>query len=400
MKFSEIISPVSVADFFSNYLGQKPFHLSRKNCSFYDSLLSIRSVEEIFSNNSLAYDSFRVFNKNQRTSKDEWLKRIPNDKQESEQFTDTFTDYTKLLELFRKGASIELNFGKIHHPSIAALLKDANENYKIYPIAKAFLTPSNSYSLDPHYDNTHILILQTYGEKKWECWKPTVFNPGLNLGYVFNHNLGKPDFSCTLCAGDMLYLPRGWWHKPYTENHASLQISLGMRITDWHNFVHTFADQLIKQDVFRNEVPPFITDEKKKFFFISSLKKNIHEIIDQTDWETLLSKHHNNIGKVFLNTGNQRVAQLLLIDELTEDALFCVESLVKKTSGDDSSFYLHNNDARHSFPLIFKKAIQYIISESSMSISSIPGQMHAEMKKDLLRQIVIQNMITVKSAAD
>lgn len=93
-----------------------------------------------------------------------------------------------------------------------------------------FATPRGTHGFGWHYDAEDVFIVQTAGQKTYYFRENTLV-PCPQLG-------AQPDFtvfarettplmSCVLAPGDLLYLPRGYWHvaKPCSD---SLSMSLGV----------------------------------------------------------------------------------------------------------------------------------------------------------------------------
>lgn len=83
-------------------------------------------------------------------------------------------------------------------------------------------TSSNAYAsfgektaTNVHWDTHDVFVVQIGGRKHWRIYEPT--HPLPISSQISNDRKGEvpdaPVLDCVLEAGDMLYVPRGWWHR-------------------------------------------------------------------------------------------------------------------------------------------------------------------------------------------
>jgi ribosomal protein L16 Arg81 hydroxylase len=129
-----------------------------------------------------------------------------------------------------------------------------------------------------HRDDQDGLIVQIAGSKSWEVRRPV--SRGLD---PFDDPPPGLHWKGVLSAGDMLYLPRGWWHEAQMVGGSgpSLQVSIridtptGLDLLDWlfHDLNHlevvradlprlgTADEQARRRDELRDAVLARITPE-------------------------------------------------------------------------------------------------------------------------------------------
>lgn len=99
-----------------------------------------------------------------------------------------------------------------------------------------------------HYDMATNLYAQLVGRKRWRLWRPDrVLKPRFGgLGGFAMSKLdagrgpdacGEPDRDLILDAGDVLILPRGWWHRVDTLTDA-IAVNRWWRFTALGRFLH------------------------------------------------------------------------------------------------------------------------------------------------------------------
>ena len=146
-----------------------------------------------------------------------------------------------------------------------------NSDLRARPLAEAFtaalgeyvgLNIYASYQQDKcfatHWDNHDVFIIQTEGEKEWAVFEQTREFP-LKEDLVYDLDVAsiKPYWSGLLKKGDILYIPRGWWHHAASTGKGSVHITVGFtnrRPIDFLYFLSSRAAELdwVRQDFGRD----------------------------------------------------------------------------------------------------------------------------------------------------
>lgn len=107
-----------------------------------------------------------------------------------------------------------------------------------------------------HYDDHDTLIVQVAGRKHWKVWEPTLKYPIHK--YTPDSVVAPttpPTWEGMLTSGDLLYLPRGWWHEVTAIGEPTLHITLGVYAPTAVDLVHWLADQLKVVERCRMDIP-------------------------------------------------------------------------------------------------------------------------------------------------
>ena len=139
---------------------------------------------------------------------------------------------------FKKGKSLLFNDANTVSPLldqwVESIQKDLGVSRLTYGRSLIYATPSG-HGTDPHFDQNINFVVQIHGQKDW--WiapNHHVKNP------MSRHTLGLPTdpelsnyldaplpdqfpedaVKHTLCAGSLLFLPRGMWHKTLAHSDA------------------------------------------------------------------------------------------------------------------------------------------------------------------------------------
>jgi ribosomal protein L16 Arg81 hydroxylase len=151
----------------------------------------------------------------------------------------------QVYSAFCEGYSMRL--GGVHRfcPSLAGLRAALSERLSARIRVELYLTPASTQGVTAHYDNRDSFILQIHGSKRWHLGEPIYELPGLAVNHVADRipdQLIENDSphladSVVVKSGDLLYLPRGFYHQPVAENETSLHLSVAVYPLSWGDFL-------------------------------------------------------------------------------------------------------------------------------------------------------------------
>lgn len=120
--------------------------------------------------------------------------------------------------------------------------------------------PAFGLHADPH----DIVVVQLEGTKRWVVHAPESagdLDPRIsNRARVAPAFEGiEPTFDVVLEAGDVLYLPRSWWHTAVAAGGASLHVTFAVRRPIALDLVHRALDRVVHLEPWRSPLPRFGT---------------------------------------------------------------------------------------------------------------------------------------------
>lgn len=93
-----------------------------------------------------------------------------------------------------------------------------------------YCTPANQFGFGWHYDAEEVFVFQTSGAKEYLLRKNTVHPwpvlESLPADMHYEREI-MPLWKCRLAAGDLLYIPSGYWHMAKAEEEA-ISLALGV----------------------------------------------------------------------------------------------------------------------------------------------------------------------------
>jgi 50S ribosomal protein L16 3-hydroxylase len=134
-------------------------------------------------------------------------------------------------EGFAAGRTVLVRHAERAHPRLREIADRFGAAFGSAIDIQLYVTPGGGRGFAWHYDLEEVLVLQCSGDKRFELRGNTVAKRPLprplprDLGYERERSTEM--FSCTLSAGDALYIPSGYWHhaRALTDSfHASVGI--------------------------------------------------------------------------------------------------------------------------------------------------------------------------------
>jgi 50S ribosomal protein L16 3-hydroxylase len=138
--------------------------------------------------------------------------------------------FEEAMALFRQGYSLVMRRCERHHPALRALADAVGRELEGEVSIQTYITPAGFRSFGWHYDCEDVFVVQTGGVKEFFLRENTV-NPQPCL-HAMPRDMQyeketTPAMAATLAAGDVLYIPRGWWHVARSVEE-SLSLSIGV----------------------------------------------------------------------------------------------------------------------------------------------------------------------------
>jgi len=113
-----------------------------------------------------------------------------------------------------------------------------------------------SRGFDLHWDDHDVFILQIFGRKRWQVYHPTRRYPLESERTVAT--IPKPDgdpvWAAEIDVGEVLYIPRGWWHVAVPCDVPTLHLTIGLYYPKALDMVGWVVGNLRSQDSMRMDV--------------------------------------------------------------------------------------------------------------------------------------------------
>lgn len=151
----------------------------------------------------------------------------------------------ELRKLLKSGGSLVVNRFDKNSAFAGQLCRELAVLTGHTTVGNAYATQGGTGTFGKHWDTHCVFAVQIIGAKRWKVYRPTLtlplaFQTSRSLKESFN---GEVVFDGILRTGDILYMPRGWWHEATPiEGAPSLHIAVGVhtpKVLDYVRWVLT-----------------------------------------------------------------------------------------------------------------------------------------------------------------
>jgi ribosomal protein L16 Arg81 hydroxylase len=181
-------------------------------------------------------------------------------------------DFTRLLG---EGATLIIDEAEELYAPLRNLVVSLERIFRIPIQANLYAGWRTSKGFNLHWDSHDVLVLQIAGRKSWKVYEPTRDFP-LRDDYETAPPPEKLVWEGILREGEVLYMPRGWWHVACPLDEPCLHVTLGLRNHTGIDLVRWFADFLEETADFRRDLPLWCGLEEK-----TAHVEKLKQVIDQ-----------------------------------------------------------------------------------------------------------------------
>lgn len=166
----------------------------------------------------------------------------------------------------RDGASLVVDGIDRLHPPIRAATDDLMRLVHEKAQVNLYLIWGDSHGFDTHWDDHDTFIVQVTGTKSWQ-----VHGPGSRphpMRVDSDHSHTPPEgvlWEGVLRPGQVLHVPRGWWHTVRGTGDVSMHLTFGFTRATGVDWARSLIERLYDVEVFRRDLPRFASpDEQAK----------------------------------------------------------------------------------------------------------------------------------------
>ncbi|MEV6941119.1 cupin domain-containing protein [Streptomyces sp. NPDC051172] len=190
-------------------------------------------------------------------------------------------DPARLRAALREGHTLALRYVDEIHPGLSQLSEAferrllSDFEFNLY----ASWAPTGGFNA--HWDNHDVFAIQLQGRKRWRIFGRNEFSMHPRDSAMGRPPAGVVD-DLVLSPGDVLFLPRGYWHDPVTEEGPSLHITGSIPCTTALDLARWLLDQLREDEVMCAELLRF-GDPEDPQEVLRSVRERLNEAFGEED---------------------------------------------------------------------------------------------------------------------
>lgn len=128
-----------------------------------------------------------------------------------------------------------------------------------------YLTTQEASGFTLHWDDHDVIIVQLAGEKNWDVCAPSRPVPMYRDAAPNSEPNDQRVWSGTLTAGDVMHIPRGYWHQATRTTQGagySLHATFGIEKRTGVDWLTWLADRSRENEVFRHDLVRYSPQEQ------------------------------------------------------------------------------------------------------------------------------------------
>ncbi len=254
---NDLLAPMAPERFFAEYYDRQPLHL-RGGAAKFASVLSWRQINRlldmthIWSGHSLQL----VMDGTPVPPEQYCIRATSRDNQPILQ-----PEAAKVQDWVRRGASVVMNDVDSLTPGLASVSRALEAAGLGKAQANVYISWQSHKAFPAHYDTHDVWAVQVEGEKTWNIWEGRaewpIAHPVFRSQGQAHHEKAKGGLreKVLMRPGDLLYLPRGWYHDALAEAPTSVHIAYGVHAPLGMDLLNILLERALYDAEFRKPLP-------------------------------------------------------------------------------------------------------------------------------------------------
>ena len=257
MTLDDLLAPITPESFFAEYFDRKPLHVPGGAAKFAQ-VLSWRQINRLLDMTHVwSEQSLKMVLDSAPVPAAQYSTRATS--REGQPVLQP--DAAKMADWIRRGASLVLNDVDSLTPGLAAVSEALEGAGLGKSQANVYISWNAHKAFASHYDTHDVWAVQVEGEKTWYIWEGRaewpISHPAFRGQPQAHHDAAKGKLLATIVLkpGDLLYLPRGWYHDAMTLSEASVHVAYGVHAPLGMDFLNILVERVLYDVEFRKPLP-------------------------------------------------------------------------------------------------------------------------------------------------
>ncbi|MET8247785.1 cupin domain-containing protein [Streptomyces sp. NPDC005202] len=182
-----------------------------------------------------------------------------------------------------EGASLVIDAVDELHPAVGRAAMELEQWLRTGVQTNLYASWTAREGFGVHWDDHDVLVVQIDGAKRWKLYGPTRTAPMYKDTDEPEPPPSQPLTELVLLPGDLLYLPRGWWHSvAASEGEHSLHLTFGIQTSTGAQLLPWLADDLRRHSVLREDLPVHAAAAQRADY-LERLRKQVTAALEDPD---------------------------------------------------------------------------------------------------------------------
>jgi hypothetical protein len=352
-----VLLPFSRPDFLARHWGRQFVHVPGPADRF-RSLFSWGELDAIMGARPFEMDHFRLYRNGKQIDPKLYVQsatKVPRILAGS------------VLNLLGAGATLILDLVHSHSAAVGQLAAACEQALCAETVVNAYASCKGGPGFDLHWDPHEAIVLQVEGRKRWKVYGPTVGHPVRQDRSQVPHPQGAPVWEGVVEQGDMLYLPRGWWHVASPLDEPSLHLTVTISPPTGLDFLAWLVNELGRGETIRANVPvPGMEHERPGF--LAQVQQEVSQAWSPALLEDFLGYWASRLASA---QRRRQIEALRAPSSPTRVRLASVPRIVVVRDG--PSAWFHANGIRWECPAGLEAALEQLRQDEALGIAGLLG---------------------------
>ena len=254
MDFAEFIAPMSVDQFKDEYFGKRPVHIVSDESPRGDLLSSSRLEELLAVRDHWTEENLKLIINSRAVSPQHFLEdRLDGSPGRR-------ADPAKVQVFLEMGASLVGDHIEDIDPKVRSVVAMLSEEFAATAGANLYCSFQGVRAFNSHCDPHDVFAVQLEGEKTWQIYENRAESPvapleGENAQALIDSVKGNVLMIVRMQPGDLLYMPRGFFHDALAQSTASLHLTFAVAPLDGRYVFRLLEQIAVRYPQYRAYLP-------------------------------------------------------------------------------------------------------------------------------------------------
>jgi ribosomal protein L16 Arg81 hydroxylase len=252
-----LLAPVTPETFFAEHYDKAPLHIRGTPAKFAQ-VLSWRQINRLLDMSHIwTSASLKLVLDSQAIPAEQFCARAT-----SRDNASVLQPDAKLVQAWiARGASVVMNDVDSLTPGLAGISAALERAGLGKAQANVYISWQSHKAFHTHYDTHDVWAVQVEGEKSWNIWEGRadypIPHPAFRGQPQSHHDQarGKLRGTVHMKTGDLLYLPRGWYHDALAEAPSSVHVAYGVHAPLGMDLMNILSERVLYDAEFRKPLP-------------------------------------------------------------------------------------------------------------------------------------------------
>ena len=250
---AEILEPCAPGEFLDSSWGVGVLHVRGRRGRF-ARMMPWARLSEILARHRLDFPRLRLVRDGKPVPVTTYLRHTAGARQKT---TIPRLKYAELARQLREGATLVLDAVDELSGPVEELARNLELFFREHVQVNLYAGWQTSRGFDLHWDDHDVFILQVAGRKRWSVYGMTRSYPLVNDVVKAERPAHAPLWEGTLEDGDLLYIPRGWWHVAEPLAEPTLHLTVGVHNRTGLDLLRWLSERMRAREAFRRDLPRF-----------------------------------------------------------------------------------------------------------------------------------------------